>query len=133
MLHYCSEIVSAYSCSQLKKVTIKFQDGRRNYQLKMAVKNNQICPFWRKFGLNSLGMSQIVALLFRNFITLLLFTIRNSYNQISRWPPKLSTRNGFKNHQTCLFWLKFDLECLGMSQNVALFFRNCISLLFFHN
>ena len=40
MLHYCSDIVSAYYCLQLKKVTIKFQDGHRNYQLKMAVKNN---------------------------------------------------------------------------------------------
>ena len=30
-------------------------------------------------------------------------------------------------------WLKFDLENLGMSQNVASFFRNRISLLLFHN
>ena len=38
MWHYCSEIVSAYYCLQLIKVTITFQDDRRNYQLKMAVK-----------------------------------------------------------------------------------------------
>ena len=40
MLHYCSEIVSPYHCSQLKTVEITFQDGRRNYQLKMAVENH---------------------------------------------------------------------------------------------
>ena len=80
--------------SQLKTVKITFQDGHQNYQLKMAVENHWTCPFWRKFYLESLGTSHNVALLFRNCISLLLFTIKKSYNQISRWPPKLSTQNG---------------------------------------
>ena len=60
MLHYCSEIVSAYYYSQLKKVTIKFQDGCRNYQLKMAVKNHKTCLFRSKFNLESLGMRKML-------------------------------------------------------------------------
>ena len=80
MLHYCSEIVSDHYCPQLQKITIEFQDGRRKYQLKMAVKNLETCLFGSKFNLESLGMSTNVALLSRKCISLLLFTIGNSYN-----------------------------------------------------
>ena len=46
-----------------------------------------------------------------------------------------------KNHKTYLFRSKFNLESLGMSKNVALLSRKCISffihlfisLLFFHH
>ena len=33
-----------------------------------------------------------------------------------------------KIHQTCLFWLEFGLESLGMSQNVALLLRKLYKL-----
>ena len=49
MLHYCPENVSAYYYSQLEIVTIKFQDGCQNYQLKMAVKTIEHV----RFGVNS--------------------------------------------------------------------------------
>ena len=61
---------------------------------KWVSKTIEHARFWRKFYLESLRMSHNVALLLRNCITLLLFTIRSSYNHISRWPPKLSTQNG---------------------------------------
>ena len=38
-----------------------------------------------------------------------------------------------KNHKACLFRSKSNLENLGMSKNVALLSKKCISSLLFHN
>ena len=54
--------------------------------------------------------------------------IKNSHNNIPRWPPKLTTQDGCQ--KPILSRFNFDLKRCGTGQNLAHLFMNSIMLIF---
>ena len=69
MLHYCSGIVSVTIAHNFKKLQSNFKMAAKIINSKWLSKTIEHARFWRKFYLESLGMSHNVALLFRNSIS----------------------------------------------------------------